>query len=366
MKLRAAAIILLFLLPRAGVNAQAPAIATEILFIQGGSRPAGMGNCFVAVADDAAACYWNPGGLPFIEGHLSSVGAFIAPASESGDLEYLCGAVAFRTERIGTFAVSWAHLTHPSVPCSSQDDPGRMAWFTPSEDVHSIAYALAPFRGFGIGVNVKHVQHDVWPTGVFEWTDGSASATAFDVGVLGYLPHSVGPWEALLRLGASGQHLGSDLHLERNLDTGDTLGYTPTVEWPLPRNLKLGVSYRVRRPQLAEALICFEYSRSLVNTNKAFFGSEHPVLGLGLEFQTSVLSLARGAAHSARSGSSDVVVGRLGYVHDDDGEVKGLTYGLGIGLEAKEGSFTLDLANVPQAEGLSRRWHVGGAAFLTF
>ncbi len=31
----------------------------QSLYIQPGARPAGMGDCYVAIADDATACFWN-------------------------------------------------------------------------------------------------------------------------------------------------------------------------------------------------------------------------------------------------------------------------------------------------------------------
>ncbi len=39
------------------------------LLISPGARAAGMGEAFVAVADDATATYWNPAGLAFQTGH---------------------------------------------------------------------------------------------------------------------------------------------------------------------------------------------------------------------------------------------------------------------------------------------------------
>jgi len=56
------------------VGLLAPAAAAQVsiggaqsLYIQPGARPAGMGDCFVAIADDATACFWNPAGLAFLE-----------------------------------------------------------------------------------------------------------------------------------------------------------------------------------------------------------------------------------------------------------------------------------------------------------
>ena len=43
--------------------------AAKFLTIGIGSRPAGFGNAFVAIADDPTAMYWNPAGISRLKGH---------------------------------------------------------------------------------------------------------------------------------------------------------------------------------------------------------------------------------------------------------------------------------------------------------
>lgn len=334
--------------------------ASQILLMSPASRAAGMGHCFVGVADDAAACFWNPGGLPFVEARLSAVGMNTEPLPDWGGFDYWSGAVAFRTERFGAIGASFMHLSH-AKGIYEPDPWGTPVYipFAPSETVWSVAYGLAPLEHLGVGVNVKHVRSLTLPEDLYESTDGSASALAFDLGMLYRFPHSLGSWDALLRVGAAGQDLGSDMELDGEL-------YGNPQRWPLPREFKLGVSYRIGNAASTEALACFEYTRSLGTEEYSMFYSEHPVYGLGLELRSSVSSLLAGERGTASSSTRDVFAVRLGYVHDHYGEVKDFSFGFGFGLSfgprEQGSSLMLDFANVPQAEELTRPWHVGVSA----
>ncbi len=57
-------LIALFALPAA---AQVSIGGAQSLYIHPGARPAGMGDAFVSISDDATACWWNPAGLAFLE-----------------------------------------------------------------------------------------------------------------------------------------------------------------------------------------------------------------------------------------------------------------------------------------------------------
>ena len=47
--------------------------AAKFLSIGVGSRSAGLGNAFVAIADDPTAMYWNPAGISRLESHEAIV-----------------------------------------------------------------------------------------------------------------------------------------------------------------------------------------------------------------------------------------------------------------------------------------------------
>ena len=55
------------------VNAQVSTSAVPFLLIAPNSRASGMGEAGAALADDASALYWNPGGLAFQQGQEISI-----------------------------------------------------------------------------------------------------------------------------------------------------------------------------------------------------------------------------------------------------------------------------------------------------
>ncbi len=328
-------------------------VASDVLTIAPGARPAGMGDCFVALADDASAAFWNPGGLPFIEDRVSFVGMKTELLPDWGGFDYWYGAVAYRAGPFANFALSYTSLKWPEMQFVwGPDDPDDYVMFAPSERVLLFSYALMPLENLGLGVSVKHVHTEELPGDHIEGTDGTASAVAFDLGALYRLPHTAGAWDAVLGIGANVQHLGGDLELDGELFGNPQKG-------ALPRNLKLGASYRVGKGPALQTLFCFEYNRSLVDDENSLYHSDEPVYGLGLEVETSITALAHGGTDAGEPGTRDVIAVRLGYVHDDEGDVTGYSYGFGIGVEGEIGSLTFDVANVPQCCDLTRPWRYG-------
>ena len=59
--------------------------ASAFLKLGAGARAAGMGDAYVAVADDATAGYWNPAGLAQVEGKQGTF-MFLRPMAEVEDL----------------------------------------------------------------------------------------------------------------------------------------------------------------------------------------------------------------------------------------------------------------------------------------
>ncbi len=89
---RTAWIVLLWMgmLMAPGAQADGPSEAGVIfLKLVPGARPAGMGEAFVAMADDATATWWNPGGMAFIERQeLSLMYVQLLPQFHLADLYY--------------------------------------------------------------------------------------------------------------------------------------------------------------------------------------------------------------------------------------------------------------------------------------
>jgi hypothetical protein len=78
------------LLAPLGLKADSPATSTSAWLDQGaGARAQGMGNAFIAVADDASAGYWNPAGLTRMGVHATEFAAMQQWDAEDQEYDYL-------------------------------------------------------------------------------------------------------------------------------------------------------------------------------------------------------------------------------------------------------------------------------------
>lgn len=298
-------------------GAQVSIGGAQSLYIQPGARPAGMGDCFASVAEDASACYWNPAGLAFmpVEKNLILMHSELVP--DWGDVYYEYAAYAQKVEGLGTLAGSVTYLTYGEQVATEEGSPDPIGTFNSYEVIPSIAYATTLTENIALGINLKFIWVDLAPESVtFGQGEGSGTTFAGDLGVL----YVVG--DGRLRVGSAIQNVGPKIAYidEEQSD-------------PLPRNLKLGASYKILDDEMNQLLYCAEYNKSLVIYEDFFDLSTGVIVNTGLEYTYY-----------------DLFSLRAGYVYDEDGEIKDFSYGLG--LKYKDWAF--DVASIPQAEGLKR------------
>ncbi len=130
-------------LPEAESTMDAATVRGAFLQLSPGARPAGMGGAFTAIADDATAGSWNPGGL----GRLGSpaVMAMTDLAPFGAGVSYLAGAVPAGPGAVG---VSVAALTAGGID-GRDDDGRRMSADAILEVAGSGAYGMALGRVAG-------------------------------------------------------------------------------------------------------------------------------------------------------------------------------------------------------------------------
>jgi len=298
-------------------SAQVSIGGAQSLYIQPGARPAGMGDCFVAVADDASAVSWNPAGLAWVDGRVNFTLMHTQHVPDWDDVYYEYAAYAQRVEGLGTIGASLIYLTYGEQAATDPDSPDVVGYFDSYEIIPSVSYGAEISENLAVGLNLKFVYVNLAPA---QYTQdqqkGSGSTFAADLGVLYRM------WEDRLRLGAAVQHVGPRIAYidEEQSD-------------PLPRNLKMGASYKVMSDEMNELLVTAEYNKSLVIIEDIADQSVGVIMNFGAEYRYYDLFGLRG-----------------GYVYDEDGEVKGFAFGMGL----KYRSWSFDVANVPQAEGLKR------------
>ncbi len=323
------------------------------LCIQPNARSAGMGNCTVAVTDDASACSWNPGGLAFMKGRVNVTGVFTHPVPDWDEVEYVYGACGVRVDRVGVFAGSVTHLTFGKQVATSPDSPDPIGYFEPYEIVRSIAYSRAFWDHVGLGVNYKHVRVELVPA---EYTQddekGSGSTDATDMGVEFRAGYKIADAELLVRAGAAVLHSGSEIK------------FTNDEKWPLPKVALFGASGRLSYARAIDILLCAQYQRPIPEDTDI---DPSGIWGVGAEFEGSFLGFRASSESEASPGFRDLLSVRLGYVVDEDGDVEGFSYGFGAGVDMSGTAvLRLDCASVPVVEGLKRPWRTQLSGSLCF
>jgi hypothetical protein len=297
----------------------------QSLYIQPGARPAGMGDSFVAVADDASAVSWNPAGLAFVEGRYNVTLMHTQLVPDWEDVYYEYVAYAQRVEGLGTIGASVVYLTYGKQIATEPDSPDPIGEFRSYEVVPSVAYGTTIGDDLAVGLNLKFVYVYLAPEKYTQNQQKGAGTTfAADVGALYRM------WEGKLRVGGAIQHVGPRIAYidEEQSD-------------PLPRNLKVGASYMLLNDEMNELTIAGEYNKSLVIVEDITDPSVGVILNVGAEYRYY-----------------DLLALRIGYVHDKDGEIKDFAFGMGLSYK----HWAFDVANVPQAEGLKRPFRISLSA----
>lgn len=274
--------------------------AAIFLMIRPGARASGMGSAFVAIADDATATYFNPGGLAFLDHR--EVALMHSPWLQSiwkdvGDLYYEFAAYVQPVKGWGTLG---GNLIFLSEGRSQQTDVSGnvLGEFSSYEMSPHLSYATRIGRRMGVGGNFKIIYSHLFP-GHLEGSAGRGVATtwAFDFGILYKGPLKRMSW------GATVQNLGPKLAY-LSAETAD----------PLSRNLRVGTAYRLMDNRVSKWTLSVDATKMLLNLSDPMRSQLYEVVThVGTEFVYS-----------------DLLALRTGYVTDEAGHIKGPTFGGGV------------------------------------
>ncbi len=275
------------------------------------ARAAGMGQSFVAIADDATAAFWNPGGLawqtkPDIVLMYSKLAEGLA---DDIAYNYLAYSKPMWGGGVG-FSVIFLNLG------SSQaiDETGNLIRdFSSFDFIPMISYGATLTPNLAYGASFKFIYSQLSPN-IIELgiDDGTGVSVGGDLSLLYRMPD----WN--IKAGLLVQNLGLDIvYNDQNQAE------------PLPRNVKAGISWMPLDNALHHFLVTAEVTKSLVYLD----GDAIDKFGLEYEYY-------------------DMAAARFGYIYDNEGNIKDPTYGVGIKIKAINARF--DYASVPQAEGLPR------------
>lgn len=281
--------------------------AAEFLTFGVGARAAGMGEAFVAVADDSTAAYWNPAGLVNQCKGINAMHNNLYP-DVSDDMFYDGITYACPVDHDSAIGVGAAYLNlgkHPITglnPATGESE--TVGNFQASDMAVTMSYARTLLRDSGLsaGISMKYVSSKYYYV--------HAKTYAADFGVI-YRPGET----KKLRLGAVLKDWGSKIQYMDHYQAD-----------ALPTTLKVGAAYQITDHVLFAADIIKPLYDKFTGVN------------LGVE-----------------TALTNNLVGRVGWVNKEKG-CHGLTYGAGIMFN----KWQLDFANFPTgALGKTNRVSVG-------
>jgi len=300
------------------------------MIIPPGARANGMGETFVAIAEDATAAWWNVGGLAFVENQtLALMHSQLVP-DLANDVYYEFLGYTYQLRDLGTIGVSLVYLTYgESVSTNVQGIAGEK--FKSWEASGLVSFALPITPNLGVGLTGKFIHADLAPATVtLEKLDGTGSSVAVDAGLLWKVPAFWRLKDRRLSFGAALTNLGPDISFI-DQEQSD----------PLPTTLRVGTAYTALSDEVSNWLLTFDFEQSLVwLIDSATSKRRSEIYHVGTEYRYI-----------------NLLAGRLGYIYDEDGDFSDATYGLGFIYKDR---VTFDYANVPQAKTLDRvhRWSV--------
>jgi len=272
------------------IHEDAGTSGAQILKIGVGAKAVGMGESYVAAADDVYATYWNPAGLSHVE--TSQFGfmhnewfediryEFLGYVQPIGDLGTLAGSISY---------ISMGELERTDATGKELDDP-----FHPYDILVGLSFGRKLNESISVGINTKFLREKI--------DEEKAQAFVVDIGGLYFVPNSS------LILGVNVQHLGSKVKFVEE-------------SFPLPLNVKFGAAYRLIDGALTLAV---DANRPIDNYMNVGLGTEYKIMG--------IMNL------------------RAGYRYTIGGNPLGAASGLRAGLGVEITDYKIDYAFVPYGE----------------
>jgi hypothetical protein len=308
--------------------------AVPFLLIAPNARADGMGEAGAALADDASAVHWNPGGLAFQRGQeISLTHSNWLPAFHQADLFYDFFSYRNYIESWGgTVSASITYLNLGEFVITDETGPDEKGRFKGYEVAVTAGYATQLSDELGFGLNLRYIRSALAPIDVQgQGREGIGSTVSFDMAAL-WKPTSLGP-------------LGDRVNVGLNLSNlGPKITYIDAEQAdPLPTNLRLGLGFNIVRSEYNNINWLIDFSRILVrryasdSTTLAANGKERQPDNLPKSLFTAwgdggLKKVTIGTGLEYWYGSPRLIALRAGYFYEDPhyGNRKFLTFGAGI------------------------------------
>jgi hypothetical protein len=335
-------------------NRQPRTITTAVpfLLISPDSRAGGMGEANVAIADNAAAMFWNPAGLGFQRGmdfnftHANWLPAFNA------DLFYDNLTMKRYIPGYGTFGlgVTYLNLGETEIRTAQNVAAGVIKSY---EFAITGSYGVRLSQTFAVGTSVRFIRSALTNVGAGnEQGAGIGTSISFDLALL-WRPQFQGYLADRFSFGLNISNIGPKMTYidEAQAD-------------PLPTNLKVGFAYKILNNKYNSLTFAADFNKLLVNRVTPIIGTDtlgNPIYGrpkVDNVFQAMISSWG-GSSGGLRSftmglgveywyGAPQLLALRAGYFYEDPefGGRRYLTFGAGVRYSA----FGVDFSYINSVE----------------
>ncbi|HCN04686.1 MAG TPA: hypothetical protein DIS79_03630 [Bacteroidetes bacterium] len=248
------AVVAAFALVTSASFGQVGGAAVPFLLISPDARASGMGDIGTAIADNANAVYWNPGGLGFNDTRQIALSFSKWLPQFNADLFYSYGTYAQYVDAIdGTIAGTVIFMNLGEFKRTLSDGT-VLGTFRSNEFGLSLSYGTTISEDLGAGVNIKYIQSNLAPAGLGSAGAGVGISAAFDLGFL-WKPQKLDFFgmnlDNVLRLGVNLQNVGPKMTYDRESD-------------PLPTTLRTGIAIKLVEDEFNDLLISADFSKLLV------------------------------------------------------------------------------------------------------
>jgi len=226
-----------------------------------GARALGMGSAFTAIADNADAPYWNPGGLGFISScEITTMQTKLSTDVDHYYISYVQPALG------GTIGISWVQvglgdISQTSSEVDYNNEVQNISIFSYFSNAYLLSYGKELNEHISVGLTAKYLTSDM-----FSIAGGQAEGYSVTPGILLRLAKHV----------TVGMKI-DELINQQNWGTG-------TVERVRPK-LRLGLAYQAPNPGT--------FAVDISQTLKSDYA---PEISAGYEYITGNLSFRAGAA----------------------------------------------------------------------
>ena len=287
--------------------------AANFLLFSPRARAAGMGDAYVAIADDAEATFFNPAALANDEERSLSTTFYKPVPSLASDIFTSFGAYTQPMGGVGNFGLSMIY-TSLGTQFRTDEQGQDLGTFTSFGVAFGVSYGAYITKSLSLGLTTKLIHQNLAGQGAGA-EQGSGTGTSFG-GDLGLL------WKPSDRfsLGLALRNVGPNMTFI-DADQSD----------PLPQTFTVGYGWTVFKSENYSFLLVTDVYKPLSDEGFSSFISGWRDGTVSEEFKDIDYHIGTEWAYNLSELSSFAI--RAGYSHDEDGNRKTPTFGFGLKYE---------------------------------